>query len=486
MSRIPDQSVRVAGEPPTPPGDWWFGNLLDMRADPLGYLARVARDFGGIVKLRFKKNTVYLVSEPDLIKELLIDHGRKYRKNTRYQFMRRVLGQGLLLSEGETWRAQRKTAQPFFTPKGIAERTGDIARIAAEVADSWRPLADSGEPLETEAAFSRLAQRQALQFIVGPLHEPVADAIAHEVEISVNAWPERPHGRLGGLKPPNPWRLARLKHSLDRTDALFFGMIDQFRARPTDDAGMLPALVDALDPGWTRQQQNQRLRDQLVTLFLAAFETSASGLCWTMYLLDQHPDVLARVEEEVDRILGGRAPTADDLPRFEYLDRVISESLRLYSPIHSLSRIALEDDTIGGYPIPAGSTVMVSLYATHRLPNHWPDPDRFDPDRFLPERSAGRHRYAYIPFAIGHRACLGGKQAMVNATINIATIVQRYRLRLAPGHRVEPDPRTTMRPKFGMNMLLERRRRRVAGDTDDAAFEAPHQSNIGDAGMVGR
>jgi len=456
MTTLPAQPA-PSPEPPTPPGDWWFGNLLEFRADPLGYLARVARDSDGIGKLRFKRDVVYLVSEPDLIKELLIDHGRKYRKNTRYAFMRRVLGQGLLLSEGEDWRGQRRVAQPFFTPKGIAERVDDVARLAAEAAESWRPYAGAGEPLETEAAFSRLAQRQALQFIVGPMHERAADEIARHVEVSVQNWPERPRGRLGGLRPPNPLRLMRLKRAIEGTDACFFGFIDEYLARPTEDAGMLPALVAALDPAWTIEMKRRRLRDQLVTLFLAAFETSATGLCWTMYVLDRHPEVLARVEEEVGRVLNGRAPTAEDLPRFEYLDRVISESLRLYSPIHSLSRVALEDDTIGGCPIPAGSTVMVSLYATHRLPHHWPDPERFDPDRFLPERSAGRHRYAYIPFAIGHRNCIGGRQAVVNAKVNIATIVQRYRLRLAPGHPVEPDPRTTMRPRFGMKMLVEAR-----------------------------
>lgn len=444
-------------EPPTPPGGWWFGNLLGMRADPLGYLARVARDHDGIVKLRLRKDVVYLVSEPDLIKELLIDHGAKYRKNTRYKFLQRVLGQGLLLSEGESWRSQRKVVQPFFTPKGIAERAADVARIAEEVAESWRPLAGSGAPLETEAAFSRLAQRQALQFIVGSMHERVADAIAEQVEISVNNWPERPRGRFGGLKPPNLRRLARLKRSIEVTDEFFFGFIEEFRTHPTDDAGMLPALVAAQDESRPLAERDQHLRDQLVTLFLAAFETSASGLCWTMYLLDKHRDVRDRVEGEVARVLAGRPPAADDLPKFEYLDRVISESLRLYSPIHSLSRVALEDDTIGGYQIPAGSTVMVSLYATHRLPRHWPDPDRFDPDRFLPERSEGRNRYAYIPFAIGHRSCMGARQATVNAMINIATITQRYRLTLAPGHPVEPDARTTMRPKHGMKMLLEAR-----------------------------
>ena len=457
MTTLSARSPVMDHEPPSPPGDWWFGHLLEMRKSPMKFLAATARDFGGIVKLRFRKDIVYLVSEPDLVKELLIDHGSKYRKNTRYKFLQRVLGQGILLSEGEAWRKQRKTAQPFFTPKGIAGRSPDVARIAREVVESWRDHAATGEPMEVEHAFSRLAQRQALQFIVGPMHEERASEMAEQVERSVKNWPQRVRGRFGGLRPPAVGRLLRLKKSIEKIDSIFYDFIDACRSAPTDEAGLLPALVEAQDESEPLEMRNKQLRDQLVTLFLAAFETSASGLCWTMYLLDRHRDIRQKVYDEVDRELEGRTPSAAELPKLKYLDRVISESLRLYSPIHSLSRVALEDDTIGGYAIPKDSTMMVSLYATHRLPQHWPEPERFDPDRFLPERSKGRHRYAYIPFAIGHRNCMGSVQAIVNAKINIATIAQRYTLKLAPGQRIEPEARTTMRPRFGMRMIVESR-----------------------------
>jgi len=455
-------TLQPSKEPPSPPEDRVYGHLLEMRADPLNYLARIAREYGGIVKLRFKRDFVYLVSEPDLIRELLIDNGSRYRKNTRYKFMQKALGQGLLLSEGEVWRAQRRVAAPFFAPKAINERADEVVEIAEQVADSWRDHAATGEPLETEAAFSRLAQRQALRFSVGKLYEPFADEIAKNVEIAVSNWPERPRGRFASLKPPPILRIARLSRSIKRIRALFREIITAGRANHAkanpEPAGMLPALIEAQDASRPLAERDEELCDQLITLFLAAFETSASGLCWTMHQLDQHPDVRTQVVEEVDRVLEGRPVTVDDLPRLECLDRVISESLRLYSPIHSLSRVALEDNSIGGYPIPAGSTVMVSLYATHRLPHHWPDPDRFDPDRFLPEKSEGRNRYAYIPFAVGHRACIGGRQAIVNAKINIATMTQRYLFHLDPTQRVEMDPRTTMRPKYGMRMRLEGRR----------------------------
>jgi len=445
------------GEPPSPPEDWWFGHLLPMRDNPMKFLAATARDYGGIVKLRFRKKIVYLVSEPDLVKELLVDHGRMYRKNTRYKILQRVLGHGLLLSEGEAWRRQRRTAQPFFTPKGIASRVPDVARIAQDAVESWRDKAVAGEPMDVEHAFSRLAQRQALQFIVGSMHEKHADALAEQVEISVKNWPKPVRGRFGGLRPPTVGRLLRLKRSIEKTELYFYDFIDTYRNKPAIDAWLLSALVEAQDESAPLTERNKQLRDQLVTLFLAAFETSASGLCWTMYLLDANPDVRQRVYEEIDRELAGRTPTMAELPKLKYLDRVISESLRLYSPIHSLSRVALKDDTIGGYAIPQGSTMMVSLYATHRLPKYWPEPEHFDPDRFLQERSMERHRYAYIPFAVGHRNCLGREQAIVNAKINIAIIAQRYTLKMAPGQRIEPEARTTLRPRFGMKMIVETR-----------------------------
>jgi cytochrome P450 len=199
---------------------------------------------------------------------------------------------------------------------------------------------------------------------------------------------------------------------------------------------------------------DRSLRDQVLTLFFAGHETSATSLSWIHYLLWQHPDVRARVRHEVTSVLGSRTPTSADLDALQYTDQVINESLRLYSPIHSISRVALEDDTVGGYFIPEGSTIYVSLYATHRLPAFWPDPERFDPERFAPEATAKRPRFAFIPFAAGHRNCIGGTVATAELKLAIALLAQRYELDLAPGHRVEAVAGTTMYPRYGMQMLV--------------------------------
>jgi cytochrome P450 len=196
------------------------------------------------------------------------------------------------------------------------------------------------------------------------------------------------------------------------------------------------------------------LRDQILTVFFAGHETSATSLSWIHYLLSQHPDVRAKLRGEVDRVLGKRLPTMHDLDELRYTEQVINETLRLYSPIHSISRVALEDDTLGGYTVPAGATIYVSLYATHRLPELWPNPERFDPERFTPDKIAERPRFAFIPFAAGHRNCIGGSAAIVELKLAVACLAQRYELNLAPGQRVEGAAGTTMYPRYGMSMRV--------------------------------
>jgi cytochrome P450 len=225
--------------------------------------------------------------------------------------------------------------------------------------------------------------------------------------------------------------------------------------RPNDFAG--GGLVKLLVEGSRAQGDefdDRSLRDQILSLFFAGHETSARSLSWIHYLLHEHPGARAKLRAEADRVLGGRMPTNADLGALVYTEQVINEALRLYSPIHSISRVALTDDLLGGYHIPAGTTIYVSLHATHRLAKYWPDPERFDPERFAPENIERRPRFAFIPFAAGHRNCVGASMAVVELKLAVAMIAQRYELSLAPGQRVEGAAGTTMYPRYGMNMLV--------------------------------
>jgi cytochrome P450 len=236
-------------------------------------------------------------------------------------------------------------------------------------------------------------------------------------------------------------------------DSCIYEYLAAERRREFAGAGLVELLVDG-----SRAQgdefDDRSLRDQLLTVFFAGHETSATSLSWIHYLLDAHRDARARLRAEVDRVLGGRRPTSADLDSLTFTEQVINEALRLYSPIHSISRVALADDTLGGYHIPAGATIYVSLYATHRLAAFWPDPDRFDPDRFTADKVARRPRFAFLPFAAGHRNCVGAAMALVELKLAVAMIAQRYELTLAPGQRVEAAAGTTMYPRYGMSMRI--------------------------------
>jgi cytochrome P450 len=236
-------------------------------------------------------------------------------------------------------------------------------------------------------------------------------------------------------------------------DACLYEYLATERKRDFADCAVVKMIADG-----SRAQgdefDDRSLRDQILTLFFAGHETTASTLTWLHYLLSQHPDVRRKMHDEISRVQGSGEPTMESLNALTYTDQVINETLRLYSPIHSISRVALEDDTIGGYFIPAGAMIYVSLYATHRLAQVWPQPDRFDPERFRPEAEASRPRFAFIPFAAGHRNCVGASAAAVETKLAAVLLAQRYVLDLAPGQRVACAAGTTMHPRYGMKMRI--------------------------------
>jgi cytochrome P450 len=271
-----------------------------------------------------------------------------------------------------------------------------------------------------------------------------------------NNWPKPPRGILSGFLKPSKQRAQRLEAACTQLDHLMQTFIDAQRKAAPEEGGILGLLIaggEREGPAFT----DKELRDQVVTLFFAGYETSAASMCWTHYLMWAHPAVRERMWREIDEVLGSRTPTGEDIDRLQYVEQVLQESLRIYSPIHSLSRVGMEDASIGGHPMPKGCTAVVSLYATHRLPDYWPDPERFDPERFTPQACAARYNFAYIPFAVGHRNCIGGTLAMVEGKLILAQVAQRFALDLAPGERIEPMAATTMRPRYGIRMLVRPR-----------------------------
>ena len=448
----------AARTPPGPRGLPWLGCTAGLLADPLKFWTRTARRFGGIARIPLKAGKrILFVSEPGLIKELLIDHRTQYTKMLRYPAFLRLLGDGLVLSEGDTWRRQRLITQAAFKPAELDRKLQWMRPLVERFLRRWEDAAARRAVLDMEAEFLRLAQLLAGILAFGPAFEARAETFFEITEAVKRNWLLRPSNIFAALLPVRDGgRSARLEAALQALDDEAFQLVRRQLAERGENGGVLEMLIASAE----REGQpftERELRDQAVTLFFAGYETTAAGLCFTCKLLSDHPAVRERMYADVDALLGKRPPEREDLDRLEYLGRVINESLRLYAPIHAVSRTAMADSEIGGYKVPRGCTVMVSMYATHRLPAHWPDPERFDPERFLPEACAARSNYAYIPFAIGPRNCIGSTLAILESKLILALLAQRYQLDLAPGEKVEAYASTTMRPRNGMRMVVHPR-----------------------------
>jgi len=438
--------------PPGPEGDGKLGCLPEMRANPMEFLEQVALEYGGIARVNMGSYYSYLVSEPKLIKEVLVDHYDKYKKNTRYKQVRMVIGEGMLLSEGDIWKHQRSHAQPKFTAKSLDKQVDWITTLAADFIDTWDVNAEQGKPVELEYQFNILTQLLAGVWVMGEGFKPRAQTVFNIYnQIRMN-WPEMTDLRSTLLQPKNLKKEINFRKALTSLNKCVYSLLDEYPEIIESDIGFLKHLLPDENVAKSIKSQKRSLRDQLLTLFVTAFETTATSLCWTMYVIDKYPEVKQRIYNEVNQVIGAQTPTAETLAKLDYTEKVIKESLRLYSSVHSFSRVALEDHDIGGYRVPKDMTVIISSYVTHRLPDYWEDPHNFDPSRFDKARTVGRSRFAYIPFAAGHRNCIGSYMALMQSKLVVALIAQRYNLTLTPGHKVEKHAATTMRPKFGMKM----------------------------------
>ncbi len=419
-------------------------------------MAKVARRYGGLARIPIRGKALYLASSPEIVRELLVTHRHRYSKNTRYHHIQALLGQGLLLSEGEPWKRQRLMTQPLFKDEPVDAQVPWMAEVTRRYLERWQSFADSRGTLDVEPDFLLLAQMLAGQSLFGPGFADISARFCETATAVKQSWPQAPASLWRVFMPARGNSLTAFDDALKALDRCIYERIAERRATDFQDCGVLQHLAHA-----SRAQgqclSDLELRDQLVTLFFAGHETSATALCWIHYLLTQNADVYERLTAEVDAVLGNCIPKAKTLQQLRYTETVVQEALRLYSPIHSISRVALEEHMLGGYRLPAGATVCVSMYAAHRLPEFWPEPERFDPTRFDSEQCEARRRFSYLPFAAGHRNCIGAGQAVVELKLIVALIAQRYRLRLVAGQRIEPAPGTTMYPRFGMKMTVDAR-----------------------------
>ena len=428
-----------------------------MRRDPIAVFMSAAGLFGDVAYLKIGPRRGFLITNPADVRHVLQDNARNYHKSPLYDKLRTSIGNGLLTSEGEFWLRQRRIAQPAFHRQRIATLAGLMADAARETADQWGSIAGRGET-DVGDEMMRLTRTVVLRALLGADLGPFAAGI-DEAWTIINEFVGESFWSLGFTDKLPTAKYRRFQAARAVLRGAVDHVISERRRRPSEDRDLLSMLMSARDEETGETMTDEQLRVEVTTFLLAGQETTSLALTWTWYLLSQHPEAQRRLEEELDAVLGGGPPEFGDLSNLPYTRMVIDESMRLYPPAWGFSRQALSDDELGGFHLPHGWLAFVIPYVLHRLPAYWTDPEAFDPERFLPERSADRPKFAYLPFGAGPRQCIGNHFALVEAQLIVATLAQRYRLHLVPGHRVEPWPLITLRPRFGMPMMIERRMR---------------------------
>lgn len=413
-----------------------------------------------ILERRLFWKRTFFVNEPGAIRHVLLDNAANYHKT---EITRRLLepglGRGLLTSEGETWRRHRRIMAPSFDHRSIVGYSPVMTEIAERLLAEWDALPEGAE-VDVAAAM----MHATLHIISRTMFSSDSDEIVDVVERGVGRYQAEVRPGLADLLELPAW-LSRLGafHRPERIFTEFDRAIDRLlasreRNREAQPKDLLARLIAARDEETGGGMTAKEVRDQVVTIFMAGHETTALALTWTWYLLSQHPAAEARLHAELQAVLGGRTPRHEDIAKLPYARMVIEEAMRLYPPAHTLSRTAIGEDELLGRRIPKGAQILIVPWLLHRNPRLWENPERFDPERFAPERTAARHRFAYIPFGAGPRICIGAAFAMAEAVLILATVAQRYRLRLVPGFPVEPQGLITLRPRHGMRMMVERRR----------------------------
>ncbi len=430
----------------------FVGQWIAMMRDPLGYFERMSA-LGPMARVRFGPFDYVLVQDPDAVRRVLQESPRRYAKSRNYRGLERVLGKGLLTSEGDFWRRQRKLAQPAFHHQRLRALADAMVACTADMLRQWSAHAP-GTRLDVHREMMRVTLRIAGKTLFGVDLEGQAskfgDALSFLVPFA-NAEVEQPI-RLP-LWVPLPEHL-RIQRAMKTLDDVVYGIIRERRAsgeRRDDLLDMLMAAVDDEGSGMTERQ----LRDEIMTLLLAGHETTANLLSFAFHTLAEQPVWAERVRAEAREVFGDRAPTFEDASRLAVTGRVIDEVLRLYPPAWAYEREPLEDDVLAGYRIPKGLPVVICTWTLHRDPRFWDRPLAFDPDRFAPELAAQRSRYAYAPFGDGPRVCIGKAFALLEAKLMLAMIMRDASLDALRAHPAL-EPGVTLRPRGGLEMKLSR------------------------------
>jgi len=453
-----DEKMATDGKrvPPGPRGLPLLGMALQVLHDPLGTLQRISREYGDIVRIPIVSDSRIFLNHPDYIEQVTVIQQSKFHKSKLTKDVTgRLLGEGLLISEGDFWRRQRRLAQPAFQRNRINEYAATMVESAEAHSQKWL----DSEERDIAHEMMALTLDIAVRTLFGTTLPGEARQVGRSLEFLMRYSLRRTRSPF---KLPEKWRTPanrRAEREIQFLDSLVYRIIDE-RKRLGDASehnDLLSLLMAAMDEDGSQMTPKQ-LRDEIMTLFTAGHETTALTLSWAWYLLSKNPSAETRLYEELRVVLAGRPPSIADLGQLPYLRGVVNEVLRLYPPAYVLARTSIAPCTIGGYELPIGSTIVFSQWVTHRDARFFNDPNAFIPERWLDGLEDRLPAGAYFPFGDGPRRCIGQNFALMEVVLVLATIAQKFQFRLASGQKIVPDPLVTLRPRNGIRMRIDARR----------------------------
>lgn len=455
MSAAAPSAVKQAlGPPPGPKGHFLLGNLAAVSKDWVGFYSQCAKEYGDVVQVRYLHVPICLLMHPRDIEYVLVSNPGNFTKSADYRALARVLGNGLLTNEGKAWQHQRALIQPAFRRENILSYTQVMTSATRQLLDSWK----DSESRNVHEDMMAVTLQIVAQCLFGAEVSGVAERVGQAMKVVTDRFLiDAGQAMLLPFDLPDFLAPAR-RRAINDLNKIIHDILSERRNSNQARGDLLDTLLQVRD-GEGHPMSDAQLRDEVMTLFLAGHETTAIALSWTCYLIARNPEVEAKLVEEIREVLGEREATAEDIPRLRYTEMVLKESMRLYPAVWGIGRRAIADCEIGGYRVAAGTNVFILQFLVHRDARFFPDPDAFDPERWRddPIRSGKIPRFAYLPFGGGPRVCVGAAFAMLEATLLLAMIQQKFHLELEPGHDVKPVATVTLRPKNGIRVTVHRR-----------------------------
>lgn len=440
---------------PTAPGHWLLGNLREMNADVLGMIDKFRPQLGDIFYVDVAVLKILIITKPDYIKYILQENNKNYIKSFGYEIIKLFLGNGLLTSEGDFWRKQRRLAQPAFHKEKLVEITKQMARSSEILATTLEQVKNEGKEIDITEYMNSVT----LDIVSAALFS--AD-VSKNIDVIRNSLTVANEFAMERITAPIKWpvwfplpSIIKFKKAATELDKVVYGFIENHRSAKERPNDLLTMLMDAVDEETGERMSDLQLRDECMTIFLAGHETTSLALSWFWLLMHEHPEEEKKLHEELKTVLNGRTPGFADIPKLKYTKQLIEETMRLYPPAWTIGRRPLEDDVIDGYPIKKGQNILMMAYHVHRHPDYWEQPDKFMPERFSDENVKNIKKFAYFPFGGGPRLCIGNSFAMMEMQLVIATLAQRFKFRRTETHEIQKDPLITMRPKDGIKMKVE-------------------------------